>query len=242
MPYDSSRISRLNTLFITCIFRYIQTNIIFNVLISLDFPGRNAALYHVNLQVSLWLFWNPLFMLCLANWYRTEDVWAIQWKGHQGRDAGTGGESQSAKVIFWSWPKKDLIWFRYTWVWWQESRRLGHNYVGTEMLLVGVVADTSGASGKVLKKFNVTLKDWRVDYTSDVKRDWKEHRKAMSLAGNPQDDGRDGWPWYWHGLSGDPFHPSSKACIGRWCALVNGFKGSRIPCSITLVHGTVLPA
>eukprot|EP00438_Fugacium_kawagutii_P009274 Skav235224 [mRNA] locus=scaffold3995:181100:181791:+ [translate_table: standard] len=40
-----------------------------------------------------------------------------------------------------------------------ESRRLGHNYVGTEMLLVGVVADTSGPSGKVLKKFNVTLKD-----------------------------------------------------------------------------------
>jgi hypothetical protein len=27
------------------------------------------------------------------------------------------------------------------------------------MLLVGVVADTSGPSGKVLKKFNVTLKD-----------------------------------------------------------------------------------
>lgn len=135
-----------------------------------------------------------------------------------------------------------IIWFRYTWVWWQESRRLGHNYVGTEMLLVGVVADTSGASGKVLKKFNVTLKDRRVDYTSDVKRDWKEHRKAMSLAGNPQDDGRDGWPWYWHGLSGDPFHPSCKACIGRWCGLVIGFKGSRIPCSITLVHETVLPA
>ena len=73
-----------------------------------------------------------------------------------------------------------------------------------------------------------------------VKRDWKEHRKAMSLAGNPQDDGRDGWPWYWHGLSWDPFHPSRKACIGRWCALVIGFKGSRIPRSIALVHGIVL--
>mmetsp|Transcript_31554 Transcript_31554/g.75269 ORF Transcript_31554/g.75269 Transcript_31554/m.75269 type:complete len:1015 (-) Transcript_31554:73-3117(-) len=43
----------------------------------------------------------------------------------------------------------------------EESRRLGHNYVGTEMLLVGVVADTSGPSAKVLKKFNVTLKDTR---------------------------------------------------------------------------------
>lgn len=45
---------------------------------------------------------------------------------------------------------------------------MGHNYVGTEMLLVGVVADTSGASGKVLKKFNVTLKDRRVDYPRDL--------------------------------------------------------------------------
>lgn len=36
---------------------------------------------------------------------------------------------------------------------------MGHNYVGTEMLLVGVVADSSGPSGKVLKKFNVTLKE-----------------------------------------------------------------------------------
>lgn len=43
----------------------------------------------------------------------------------------------------------------------EESRRLGHNYVGTEMLLVGVVADTSGPSGKVLKKFNMTLKETR---------------------------------------------------------------------------------
>lgn len=51
---------------------------------------------------------------------------------------------------------------------------MGHNYVGTEMLLVGVVADTSGASGKVLKKFNVTLKDRRVHYTSDLDLEFLE--------------------------------------------------------------------
>jgi len=43
----------------------------------------------------------------------------------------------------------------------EESRRLGHNYVGTEMLLVGVVSESSGASAKVLKKLGVTLKDTR---------------------------------------------------------------------------------
>jgi len=43
----------------------------------------------------------------------------------------------------------------------EESRRLGHNYVGTEMLLVGVVAESSGAAAKVLRKLGVTLKDTR---------------------------------------------------------------------------------
>mmetsp|Transcript_72076 Transcript_72076/g.203474 ORF Transcript_72076/g.203474 Transcript_72076/m.203474 type:complete len:1016 (-) Transcript_72076:94-3141(-) len=41
----------------------------------------------------------------------------------------------------------------------EESRRLGHNYVGTEMMLVGVVSETSGAATKVLRKLGVTLKD-----------------------------------------------------------------------------------
>jgi len=43
----------------------------------------------------------------------------------------------------------------------EESRRLGHNYVGTEMLLVGVVAESSGASANVLRKVGVNLKDTR---------------------------------------------------------------------------------
>lgn len=43
----------------------------------------------------------------------------------------------------------------------EESRRLGHNYVGTEMVLVGVVAETAGVATKVLKRFNVTLKETR---------------------------------------------------------------------------------
>jgi len=43
----------------------------------------------------------------------------------------------------------------------EESRRLGHNYVGTEMLLVGVVAENSGVAAKVLRSLGVNLKDVR---------------------------------------------------------------------------------
>lgn len=41
----------------------------------------------------------------------------------------------------------------------EESRRLGHNYVGTEMLLVGVMAEGASLGAKVLKKLGVNLKD-----------------------------------------------------------------------------------
>jgi ATP-dependent Clp protease ATP-binding subunit ClpC len=43
----------------------------------------------------------------------------------------------------------------------EESRRLGHNYVGTEMLLVGVVAESTGSAAKVLRKLGVNIKDVR---------------------------------------------------------------------------------
>lgn len=41
----------------------------------------------------------------------------------------------------------------------EESRRLQHNYVDTEMLLVGVVAENSSVAAKVMRKLNVQLKD-----------------------------------------------------------------------------------
>jgi len=40
-----------------------------------------------------------------------------------------------------------------------ESRRLSHASVGTEMLLVGVVAENTGIAAKVLRKLGVTVKD-----------------------------------------------------------------------------------
>jgi len=43
----------------------------------------------------------------------------------------------------------------------EECRRLGHNFVSTEMLLVGVIAENTGVSGKVLRKLGVSAKDVR---------------------------------------------------------------------------------
>jgi len=43
----------------------------------------------------------------------------------------------------------------------EESRRLGHNYVGSEMLLVGVASENSGIVAKVMKELNVATKDVR---------------------------------------------------------------------------------
>jgi len=43
----------------------------------------------------------------------------------------------------------------------EEARRLGHNFVSTEMLLVGVIGENAGATGKVMKKLGVTVKDAR---------------------------------------------------------------------------------
>jgi ATP-dependent Clp protease ATP-binding subunit ClpA len=42
----------------------------------------------------------------------------------------------------------------------EEARRLGHNYVGSEQLLLGIVADT-GIAGKQLRELQVTLAEAR---------------------------------------------------------------------------------
>ena len=43
----------------------------------------------------------------------------------------------------------------------EESRRLGHNFVGTEQLLLGVIGQKSGLGSQALKRVNVTLRDAR---------------------------------------------------------------------------------
>ena len=43
----------------------------------------------------------------------------------------------------------------------EEARRLGHNFVGTEQILLGLIGEGTGVAAKVLKSMNVTLKDAR---------------------------------------------------------------------------------
>ncbi|MEW5313517.1 MAG: hypothetical protein WDW38_005080 [Sanguina aurantia] len=45
----------------------------------------------------------------------------------------------------------------------EEARRLGHNFVGTEQLLLGLVGESTGIAAKVLKSMGVNLKDARVE-------------------------------------------------------------------------------
>ncbi len=45
----------------------------------------------------------------------------------------------------------------------EESRRMGHNFVGTEQLLLGLVGEGTGIAARVLKKEGVTLKSARVE-------------------------------------------------------------------------------
>ena len=45
----------------------------------------------------------------------------------------------------------------------EESRRLGHNFVCTEQLLLGLIGEETGIAAKVLKSMGVTLKDARTE-------------------------------------------------------------------------------
>jgi ATP-dependent Clp protease ATP-binding subunit ClpC len=45
----------------------------------------------------------------------------------------------------------------------EESRRLGHNFVGTEQILLGLIGENSGVAFKSLKSVGVNLKDARLE-------------------------------------------------------------------------------
>jgi ATP-dependent Clp protease ATP-binding subunit ClpA len=44
----------------------------------------------------------------------------------------------------------------------EEARHLGHNYVGTEQILLGLIAEETGIAAKVLKSMGVNLNDARI--------------------------------------------------------------------------------
>jgi len=50
----------------------------------------------------------------------------------------------------------------------EEARSMGHWYVGTEHLLLGLVADTDGPAGRAFKQLGVTLEGARAQVTAEV--------------------------------------------------------------------------
>lgn len=45
----------------------------------------------------------------------------------------------------------------------EEARRIGNNFVGTEQILIGLVAETVGIGGRILRKYGVTLRLVRLE-------------------------------------------------------------------------------
>ena len=43
----------------------------------------------------------------------------------------------------------------------EEARRLGHNFIGTEQILVGLISERTGLAAKVLNALDVDLEDVR---------------------------------------------------------------------------------
>ncbi len=51
-----------------------------------------------------------------------------------------------------------------------EARRLGHNFVGTESILLGIIAEEKGVAANLLKSLGITLKDARAEVEKSIGR------------------------------------------------------------------------
>ena len=52
----------------------------------------------------------------------------------------------------------------------EEARRLGHNFVGTEQVLLGLIGEGTGTAAKTLKSMGVNLKDARIEVEKIIGR------------------------------------------------------------------------
>ncbi|KAM0905429.1 hypothetical protein ACQ4PT_017399 [Festuca glaucescens] len=52
----------------------------------------------------------------------------------------------------------------------EEARRLGHNFVGTEQILLGLIGEGTGIAAKVLKSMGINLKDARMEVEKIIGR------------------------------------------------------------------------
>ncbi len=65
----------------------------------------------------------------------------------------------------------------------EEARRLGHNFVGTEQILLGLIGESTGIAAKVLKSMGVNLKDARVEVEKIIgthRRDYRVECKHLA--------------------------------------------------------------
>lgn len=62
----------------------------------------------------------------------------------------------------------------------EESQNLGHKYVGTEHLLVGIIRDQEGVASKILKKYGVDLEKSR-NLAKSVVFDEEERFETMTM-------------------------------------------------------------
>ena len=62
----------------------------------------------------------------------------------------------------------------------EEARRLGHNFVGTEQILLGLIGEGTGVAAKVLKSMGVNLKDAGAKHTQGRRsRRRRRHEKRQ---------------------------------------------------------------
>merc|ERR1712032_1067166 len=52
----------------------------------------------------------------------------------------------------------------------EEARRLGHNFVGTEQILLGLIGEGTGIGPQILKSMGINLKDARVEVEKIIGR------------------------------------------------------------------------
>ena len=52
----------------------------------------------------------------------------------------------------------------------EEARRLGHNFVGTEQILLGLVDENDGVASKVLQSIGLNLRDARYEVEKIIGR------------------------------------------------------------------------
>merc|ERR1719498_1934150 len=52
----------------------------------------------------------------------------------------------------------------------EEARRLGHNFVGTEQILLGLIGEGTGIAAKVLKSMGISLKEARIEVEKIIGR------------------------------------------------------------------------